>query len=621
MSARTERTAAVTRQYAQFRGVDFSTDPSRIDPSRSPLCQNLVSDFGGYPEKRLGWRVLGAFAERINGLHALPVRLADGTVETWFLVHQGTKLQRFWPENGQRQNLYTTANDARSFGFVFGGKLYLLDGANYLVFGQFDGQAAVKRVSDLAYVPTTSIGRQPDGAGGSVFEAVNLIGKRRKNAFCGDGTSTLYHLDGQVEAGTVEVTVDGAPVTEGFTVGYVSNTVTFTDPPADGQGVDNVVISFPCEAGSDVDSINRCRFATIFGLGNDSRVFFSGNPDAPNTDWHSGLYDPTYVPDVSFCRIGADSSAIMGYLKQGDSLLILKADDDQDATVYLRTAALDESGEPVFPVQQGMAGVGAVSMHAFATLRDDPLFLSREGVFAPVLSYGIKQQRVMQNRSYFVDARLTREGGLDEAVATVWNGCYVLSVNGVCYVADGRQRTANRSDSAYGYEWYYWTNVPARVLFAHEDKLYFGTADGRVCAFDPQVLGSARYNDDGDAIDAFWGTKLDDDGDFMRKKTIPRRGTGVLIKPYAHASCEVAVRTDAFALDCVASKQVSLFDFTDLDFTRLSFEADGTPQIVPLNTPIKNYRAVQFIVRNREVDEGFGVFGITKRVLGKAYVK
>ena len=107
--------------------------------------------------------------------------------------------------------------------------------------------------------------------------------------------------------------------------------------------------------------------------------------------------------------------------------------------MYLRTAALDESGEPVFPVQQGMAGVGAVSMHAFATLRDDPLFLSREGVFAPVLSYGIKQQRVMQNRSYFVDAHLTREGGLDEAVATVWNGCYVLSVNGVCYVADGRQ--------------------------------------------------------------------------------------------------------------------------------------------------------------------------------------
>ena len=112
-----------------------------------------------------------------------------------------------------------------------------------------------------------------------------------------------------------------------------------------------------------MDSINRCRFATIFGLGNDSRVFFSGNPDAPNTDWHSGLYDPTYVPDVSFCRIGADSSAIMGYLKQGDSLLILKADDDQDATVYLRTAALDDSGEPVFPVQQGMAGVGAVSTY------------------------------------------------------------------------------------------------------------------------------------------------------------------------------------------------------------------------------------------------------------------
>ena len=45
-------------RYARFRGVDFSTDPALVDPSRSPFAPNLVSDAGGMPEKRPGWRNL-----------------------------------------------------------------------------------------------------------------------------------------------------------------------------------------------------------------------------------------------------------------------------------------------------------------------------------------------------------------------------------------------------------------------------------------------------------------------------------------------------------------------------------------------------------------------------------
>ena len=63
------------RVYKTFRGADFSTDPSLVDYSRSPLCTNIVADGGGMPQKRLGWRklwqkdkpVYGLFAGRFDG--------------------------------------------------------------------------------------------------------------------------------------------------------------------------------------------------------------------------------------------------------------------------------------------------------------------------------------------------------------------------------------------------------------------------------------------------------------------------------------------------------------------------------------------------------------------------
>ena len=53
-----KKTGVSIRQsvYKTFRGADFSTDPSLVDYSRSPLCTNIVADGGGMPQKRLGRR-------------------------------------------------------------------------------------------------------------------------------------------------------------------------------------------------------------------------------------------------------------------------------------------------------------------------------------------------------------------------------------------------------------------------------------------------------------------------------------------------------------------------------------------------------------------------------------
>ena len=58
-----------TKKYESFRGVDFSKDEFMVDDEHSPYAKNLISDTDGFPEKRVGWRTLKNFGERINGVY------------------------------------------------------------------------------------------------------------------------------------------------------------------------------------------------------------------------------------------------------------------------------------------------------------------------------------------------------------------------------------------------------------------------------------------------------------------------------------------------------------------------------------------------------------------------
>lgn len=606
------------KAYTKFRGVDFSTDPTQVSDSRSPLCQNLISDLAGFPEKRIGWRTLFTVESPVNGLfHAV---LASGA--EYFIVHGGTKLYS-WTDAGAAE-LYDGMNDARSTAFAHKGKLYILDGANYLVVTEADSALSVADVTSDAFVPTTVIGA-PASGGGTPFEAVNLLTGKRINSMVGDGQSTVFHLDAKDIESVNSVKVEGVektPETD-YTVDLVAGTVTFSEAPAaysGGSGVDNVIIEFAKTEAGYADRIKKCTIAEFYGYNNSNRLFFSGNPDYKNWDWQSGLDDPTYFPDTGYTQIGADTSAIMGYLKQYDTLTVIKNDNDQDAELFLRTAEMTDEGRVIFPVKQGAKGVGAVSKYAFATLRDDPLFLAREGVYA-IASTSVGQERVLQDRSFYVNAQLARESNLADAVSAIWNGYYVLCVNGHCYVADSRQRTGASQTEQYSYEWYYWTNIPARVFMEHSGALYFGTADGNVCKFNTDVSGVSRFSDDGAPIVARWATKADTFGTFTRRKTLVKKGSGVMIKPYTRSSVKVYVATDRQHERLIRTALMDIFDFSDIDFSRFTFNTLDTPQVKPFNTKVKKFIVLQLIFENDALNEGFGVYGAEVQYTVGNYVK
>ncbi len=583
-----------------FLGVDFRGGDVAVDPRRSPdACNMTFGPHATIPQKRTGYcRVLGEpLPGPVYGIHRLEYR-----GEEQLLVHSGTTLYRVVGDRAEP--VFQGLREARSRSFVMGGKLYLLEGRNYL---RWDGTRA-EPVRNVAYAPTTVTARPPAG-GGTPLESVNLLTGRRHNEFIGDGKSTQYRLDAKLIAPpAVRVTVDGEERTEGtdFTVDRNWGVVTFSSPPpaaAAGAGVPNVCISFEATVFR-ADRIEGCTVFGVFGGDNDTRVFLSGNPEEPGVDFQSGLYDPTYFPDTGYTRIGTDGSAVLGYVKQYDTQLILKAGTGQEAVQYLRTFSLDEQGKAVFPVCQGAAGVGALAPGTFAALLDEPLFLSPEGVRA-VVGTAVDLQRNIQPRSELVDARLLREPELADAQAAVLGDRYLLFAGGHVYVADARLRRTDELGQLQ-YEWQYWEGIDAYSVLSDGNRLWFGDRAGNLF----RLMGEEEpgcYLDDGRPISCHWSTPFFSFGHWDRRKSLSE--VTVTLMPFSRSSCQVCYATQERRESVREVIMADTLRLDDVDFDRFSFRALGTPLAYRVRSKERGFQLFRLILRScdRGQGEGFGI--------------
>lgn len=485
----------VSRVYSGFRGVDFRGEECNL--TRSPDALNVWKDY----KEVDSIRTRPSMAEKVSfPAKVYGVFFFNGVM----LVHSGKNLYTV-SSGGAKKIIYSKCKEATSDAFVFENMWYFKDGANYL---QYDG-TTIKSVEP--FVPTTSIGRKPSG-GGTIFQDVNLLAGERINTFLADGKSVDYYVDakGLDDFYTPKVTIGGVAVPySDYTVDYAEGKITFKTAPAapltDGQ--DNVEIRFCRHAEGYHERILNCTLLQVF----DNRVFFSGNPDFPNTIWHCSLDDPGYCSDLDYYHEGLDSAAIRGMVAGNNALWVFREPSEANTTVFYHTPTLDSDYGKIYPSQHSSVTTGCVGKAI--NFNDDIVFFSERGMEG--ISGDVTTEQAVAHRSSLVDRKLTAEKGYKDMILAEWEGYLLVFIGSKVYLADSR--TAFNNDGHMEYEWFMWDmGVDVTCAKVNDGILYVGTADGLY-----------TLTDTDSAVESWWTTPKDRFKNPNKLKTTNKRGCTV----------------------------------------------------------------------------------------------
>lgn len=605
-----------TTVYSDFRGVDFTNDPTSVWKRRSPTGLNMTPDMDGQPLKRTGWNI-EVTQEMFK--EAYPYAVDDVVIKNIYSFELGGQDHMiifcddgvFSFTDSELKHLITLSSitDEPYRGFFYEGNgtsgFYFFGNKQLYAYMYNEYTGGFTCGSVVPYVPVAIIGRSPTG-GGTIYESVNLMTSRRREMYLGDTISTEFYLAMSVDPNMgVSVWVKDEngdfQVTTDFTLDVDLGTITFNSPkPPVVTGEDNILIEYSATTNSAaVDAFFSCKTTAIYGTGLINAVFVGGcdDDDFSSRVWYSKTGDPTYFPDLNYFVAGSNDTKIMGLIKVGEYLGCVKQGSSIDSTIYLAyPVSFDD--DTAYAVKQSVTGIGALSKRCFANVKDASLFLSQEGVMAIEPSLD-ENERQVKNRSYFVNKKMLAEENLQNAFAYVWDGMYILCVNSRCYILDSSQKTSWANEKTnLQYEAYYWENIPAVAFGKYNDFLWFGDTSGNLCRFKTVAEdGMEAYSDNGNAIPCEWSTIFDNDGATNYFKNLQKKGCLVTIKPMEKTGVEVYIKAD---------------DKEEIEIGGITAENITVPMEFYLNKKVKKYKRLQIIVRNNNVNEGFGVQEIVK---------
>lgn len=600
-----------------FYGVDFTNNAAAVDISKSPSSINMIRDVPGKVRKSMGYHKVyqDATNRKING-HFWLIGQTD-----YELLHIGTNMYRVGLDLDGNYTIsatvYSAMADTISRAWQYGSKLYISDGTGFYV---YDG-STFKDVSDVAKIPTVTIAKAP-GGGGTSYEPLNLLTNGFTELFLADGTSDTYQLSftglDSSKPPVVQV-LDNNGVWQtkvlgtDYSVNYVDGQIRFTAPPPVPVvvGEDNVKITAYRTDSTYAARIKKCTIGTQFNAnGGVSRLFLSGNPDYLNYDWFSAIDDPTYFPDINYCTVGSSESAIVGYCMINGNLCTFKDENEPSQTVVIRQSTI-VNDVATFQVVNSLQGAAAIAPRSFNYLENEPVFMTRLGIYA-ITSSDVIGEKFGQCRSFYLNGKLLDETSLEDAYGFVFNDMYYLIVNDQAYILDGLQALPPANSMPYStrqYAAFYRTNIPARVAWENSGHLYFGTVDGKIQEVydDPDSPGS--YNDDGEIIEAKWETPDIDGTLFYKNKTF--RYLAVRLKASIRTSLKIYVmRRGLWNFLKEDHATANYLSFMNLIFSRFAFNSNATNKIIATKTRIKKVDKVRFRFVNDALNEPFGLDSI-----------
>lgn len=656
-----------------FKGLDLTSSPTDINSQRSPDAPNMMPDSKGNPIKRTGFSLVKNYGERINGrysigghevIHAGTKLFIDGNT-VWSGMRNGKSTgqiigDRLYIFDGE-EPLVCDGEDAwplideayiptvlisKNADFCFKDEEFTGDGSKKVFELSGFPESATAKVggtetgctlenntvtfssapaSGAKIVVTAKYVQEP---GGSSHEAFNLIGDRWSESFlCETGTETVFSLSKtglskrKVKAKVLNSDGDWIDKTEGtdFTVDRETGKVTFKEAvgktPVTGE--DNLIITAGKWFEGYYEKISLCRRSVTFDEGGIStRIFVTGNPEAPNRDFWCAVNNPTYFPDTYYSELGNSETEILGYSIFEGYLAthIFPAQDGR--SIILRKGSTDESGNVSFPVAGFLQGEEAFAPRSFVYMQTEPLFLTRQGVYA-ITPADIDGRMYAQNRSYYINKELTAEEGLRDAECARWKQFYLLSLPGKLYLIDTSQKDYARAEphSTHQYECYKWTGIDARILWEDEDgSLCFGDERGNVCRFEKNFSAAASYEDyspEGNrAIDAYWTIPDFSGGTFWRNKTI--RTVAIQAAPYASNKLTLFKKVNGLWERVTEwTTKLRFFDWREVQWSEWNWSCNTDYRTVTAKVKIKKFDKVGFRISCSEKGKAFGLYGFS----------
>lgn len=538
-------------QLKDFLGVDFTTHESEVNVKRSPEAINMISGKSGSIDKRFGYELYPiGFSGKIWAMKTVktyvyePITLARIEIEV-LIVHSGTALYAYNPylDTWQPADAYTPSGflsagtytiQERKTNFIdYNNQSYLTIIQNNWITDRNDLLVMYCSANTLAghegeisfylvvndawnqhvYLPTTSIGRSPNGLTSTDYESENLMINVRKNSFLSNATDKTFILDYigntyRYNAYVLHITqmqsdgsfsdnlhdASGNPITVTFNA--TAHSFTFSSVPHETYktGADNIKITF--RTGTDTikitSNINDYQSYGTYGLSGSNDVLFACNHYEQrfrNKEiWFRFMDDDNDSTNISLLYLEKNnysylgSNRKIGYSKVGEYFILHGEREASSPVAYLKTINLDSSGELYVSNRPTTSQIGAIAKDTFSNLRDDPLFVSESGVTAVVID-SITGIQSMQDRGFYINELLLKESNLENAMSIVFDNKYFLFVGEHIYIADPRNKYTERLSYSeqFQYEWYYWLfPIDITCLEIYDGTLYFGSPSGRI---------------------------------------------------------------------------------------------------------------------------------------------
>lgn len=527
-------------------GLNIQDLEYTLSVNQSPKLINMMYKNGVFG-KRYGQALAYNFNEEVY---------ASIRYNNLIYIQTKGKIYEFNPTSSSMTQKYSDSNlDTSGFFFVFGKNLYFMSTVIYLQKLQNESDFTVVE----PYVPQVLMNTKPDGTGSDTTPyAYNMLGTKYQVSFRGDGSSTVFSFPSEaiqkdkngnviaIDSTKVVCKVGTSTWTEGdghFSVDRNNYKITFTSAPAKGTN-DNVWVTISVTNSEYVGVLEKCKYWTAYGGGNNSHLFLAGN--GTSRFYYSDTSDATYFPETNYMEIGNTEDDITGFGLQYDKLVVFKPTEIYEATYTFGVDSTDTT-RYYFNTKPLNNSIGCDCPNSIELIDSRLTWLNKTYGVCTLCSSLIEDERNVRPISRNINGGLREKGLLDESnlentISIDFDGKYILFVNNHAWMWDYNMAPYTDSSTKYSLDelaantaWYYWESVGydggiVTNAIALDRELFY-ISNAKFCKFisGPSDFGKYMYS--------IYETPMFDGNHFESLKTVKK----VFFETRADTTCNTRI--------------------------------------------------------------------------------